>query len=149
MVANAKQFNEKNSPIFEDAERVRKTASNFMTKHNPAYRNPHYVAVATPLPEEEAPEDIETPPTMRSAASGTERSRRSSQAVNTRRKSASAPQPDEPEEAEDGDEEDEEEHVEVDGQDVEEDQLDVSRFKGKTFQDAQDMIIEELIDYTE
>jgi hypothetical protein len=52
MVANAKQFNDKRSHIYEDAERVRKTASNFMTKHNPAYRDGTYVAQPTPIPEE-------------------------------------------------------------------------------------------------
>ena len=53
MVNNAKQFNDKNSLIYADAERVRKTASNYMVKHNPAYRNPNYTAVATPIPGEE------------------------------------------------------------------------------------------------
>lgn len=52
MVANAKQFNDKKSAIYEDAERVRKTASNFMTKHNPAYRDSSYVAQPTPIPED-------------------------------------------------------------------------------------------------
>lgn len=54
MVNNAKTYNEKKSAIYEDAERLRKTASNFMTKHNPAYRDPSYVAVPTPIPEEVA-----------------------------------------------------------------------------------------------
>lgn len=53
MVNNAKQFNDKNSAIYADAERVRKTASNFMTKNNPAYRNPSYSAIATPIPGED------------------------------------------------------------------------------------------------
>ncbi|RDI89645.1 hypothetical protein Vi05172_g691 [Venturia inaequalis] len=52
MVANAKQFNDKKSAVYEDAERVRKTASNFMTRHNPAYRNSNYVAQPTPIPDE-------------------------------------------------------------------------------------------------
>ena len=51
MVANAKLFNDKRSAIYEDAERVRKTASNFFTKHNPAYRDPTYQALATSVPE--------------------------------------------------------------------------------------------------
>lgn len=54
MVNNAKQFNDKNSAIYADAERVRKTASNFMTKHNPAYKNPSYSAIPTPIPGEDA-----------------------------------------------------------------------------------------------
>ncbi|KAF2869509.1 Bromodomain-containing protein [Massariosphaeria phaeospora] len=57
LVNNAKAYNDKKSLIYEDAERLRKTASNWMVKHNPAYRLGDYVAVATPIPGEEA-----TPP---------------------------------------------------------------------------------------
>jgi hypothetical protein len=52
MVANAKEYNERGSEIFDDAERIRKAVSNYMTKHNPAYKTPGYVAFATPLPDE-------------------------------------------------------------------------------------------------
>lgn len=52
MVANAKQFNVKGSTIYEDAERIRKTASNWMVKNNPAYRDPGYSAQPTPIPGE-------------------------------------------------------------------------------------------------
>ncbi|CAK7218032.1 hypothetical protein SCUCBS95973_003352 [Sporothrix curviconia] len=53
MVLNAKDFYAKNSQQFEDAERVRKATSNFMVKHNPAYKLNHgYSAVATPIPDE-------------------------------------------------------------------------------------------------
>jgi hypothetical protein len=51
MVTNAKTFNDKNSAIYLDAERVRKTASNWMVKNNPAYRNPGYQAAPTPIPD--------------------------------------------------------------------------------------------------
>jgi hypothetical protein len=157
MVANAKQFNDKGSLVYEDAERVRKTASNFMTRWNPAYKNPNYVAVATPLPDEVNVEQYDTPYSTRSAAPGAESSRRSSQVANSRRKSSTfATRAREPEEEEEQDEEQEEEENEEDEQededkdeDDQEDQLDVSRFKGKTFEKAQDMIMEELIDYTE
>ena len=98
MVANAKHFNEKSSAIYEDAERVRKTASNFMTKHNPAYRNPSYVAIATPIPDEENGNGTLPPPAsttsrrpsqqVRHSTSGAERSSRSS--IAPRRKSESA-----------------------------------------------------------
>lgn len=50
MVANAKFFNDKRSVVYEDAERIRKTASNWMTRNNPAYREPGYVAQPTPIP---------------------------------------------------------------------------------------------------
>ncbi|TAQ87495.1 hypothetical protein B7494_g4197 [Chlorociboria aeruginascens] len=52
MISNAKEYNEKGSEIYEDAERLRKALSNFMTKTNPAYRTPGYVAFPTPLPVE-------------------------------------------------------------------------------------------------
>ncbi|CAK7234158.1 hypothetical protein SBRCBS47491_008854 [Sporothrix bragantina] len=53
MVLNAKDFYAKNSQQFEDAERVRKATSNFMVKHNPAYKLNHgYSAVPTPIPDE-------------------------------------------------------------------------------------------------
>lgn len=53
LVNNAKAYNDKKSAIYEDAERLRKTASNWMVKHNPAYRDGSYVAIATPVPGEE------------------------------------------------------------------------------------------------
>lgn len=53
MVTNAKEFYPKNSEIFEDAERVRKALSNYMTKTNPAYKKiPGYSCQAAPIPEE-------------------------------------------------------------------------------------------------
>ena len=55
LVNNAKAYNDKKSIIYEDAEQLRKTASNWMVKHNPAYRDGNYVAVATPIPGEENP----------------------------------------------------------------------------------------------
>ncbi|KIX01465.1 uncharacterized protein Z518_09191 [Rhinocladiella mackenziei CBS 650.93] len=52
MVQNAKDYNHSKSPIFEDAERIRKALSNFMPKHNPAYLRPGYRAYPTPIPQE-------------------------------------------------------------------------------------------------
>ncbi|OXV08817.1 hypothetical protein Egran_03421 [Elaphomyces granulatus] len=52
MVSNAKSYNERSSLIFADAERIRKLLSNSMPKINPAYKNPKYVALPTPLPDE-------------------------------------------------------------------------------------------------
>jgi hypothetical protein len=50
MISNAKEYNEKGSEIAEDAERFRKALSNFMVRHNPAYKTPGYVAFPTPIP---------------------------------------------------------------------------------------------------
>jgi hypothetical protein len=58
MISNAREFNEKGSRIYDDAERLRKALSNFMTKHNPAYKTHGYTAVPTPIPGEEE-EDAE------------------------------------------------------------------------------------------
>jgi hypothetical protein len=57
MVTNAKEFYPKNSEVFEDAERVRKALSNYMTKTNPAYKLiPGYSCQATPISGEAQPE---------------------------------------------------------------------------------------------
>lgn len=57
MVTNAKEFYPKNSEVFEDAERVRKALSNYMTKTNPAYKvTPGYSCQAAPIPEDLTPE---------------------------------------------------------------------------------------------
>jgi hypothetical protein len=63
MISNAKEFNEKGSIIYDDAERLRKALSNYMTKNNPAYKTPGFVCLPTPLPgdvkEEDAVEEDE------------------------------------------------------------------------------------------
>jgi hypothetical protein len=62
LVNNAKAYNDKKSVIYEDAERIRKTASNWMVKHNPAYRDGSYVATATPVPGEDNSTPSKPPP---------------------------------------------------------------------------------------
>lgn len=53
MVTNAKEYYPKNSEIFEDAERVRKALSNYMTKTNPAYKLVQgYSCTAAPIPDD-------------------------------------------------------------------------------------------------
>ncbi|RFU77620.1 polybromo-1 [Trichoderma arundinaceum] len=59
MIANAKDFYSRGSQVFDDAERVRKALSNYMTKTNPAYSNRSYQAVPTPLPPESADDEDE------------------------------------------------------------------------------------------
>ena len=51
LVQNAKEYNDTRSEVFADAERIRKALSNFMPRHNPAYLNPDYKAVPTPIPQ--------------------------------------------------------------------------------------------------
>ena len=57
MILNAKEFNEKGSIIYDDAERLRKALSNYMTKINPAYKTPGFVCHPTPLAGEGDDED--------------------------------------------------------------------------------------------
>ncbi|KAI8940182.1 hypothetical protein NX059_003889 [Plenodomus lindquistii] len=134
LVNNAKAFNEKKSPIYEDAERLRKTASNWMVKHNPAYRDGNYIAVPTPIPGEEnatpakaTPRAAATPRTAYTPATieTVDRPRRAAAAVQATpapsklRQSASlAPEED-----------------------------DNPDFAGKTFQQAQEQIVRELIEH--
>ncbi|KAH7156413.1 Bromodomain-containing protein [Dactylonectria macrodidyma] len=63
MIANAKEFYPRSSSTFDDAERLRKALSNYMTKTNPAYHlRGGYSAVPTPFPEdaqEDEDEDAE------------------------------------------------------------------------------------------
>ncbi|KAM5355347.1 hypothetical protein ACJ41O_001993 [Fusarium nematophilum] len=59
MISNAKEFHPRSSTTFDDAERIRKALSNYMTKTNPAYHNRGYQAVPTPLPPEDSNEDAE------------------------------------------------------------------------------------------
>ncbi|PHH72504.1 hypothetical protein CDD82_5934 [Ophiocordyceps australis] len=59
MICNAKEFYPRSSSTYEDAERVRKALSNYMTKTNPAYGTRGYQAHPTPLPPEDASQDEE------------------------------------------------------------------------------------------
>lgn len=57
MVLNAKEYNEKGSQIYDDAERLRKGFSNYMTKVNPAYKVHGFVVTPVALPGEESVDD--------------------------------------------------------------------------------------------
>ncbi|KAI9698485.1 MAG: hypothetical protein M1836_004066 [Candelina mexicana] len=62
MVSNSKQFYEKSSEKWNDAERIRKMLANWMPKHNPAYEDPKYQSFPTPLPGEALPGEDTTVP---------------------------------------------------------------------------------------
>jgi hypothetical protein len=53
MIQNAKEYNEKGSEIYEDAERLRKSLSNFMVKNNPGYKTNGFKVEAIAIPGEE------------------------------------------------------------------------------------------------
>lgn len=121
MVANAKLYNDKRSPVYEDAERVRKTASNFFTKYNPAYRDPTYVAVATPIPGDLPDSPATKAPTLRTANVNMASPTKVSDSIRRDREAS--------------------EEIQKNS--------DSADFKGKTFQQAQEQIMEELIHYVD
>jgi hypothetical protein len=142
LVNNAKIYNDKKSLVYEDAERLRKTASNWMTKHNPAYKMIRgYSAVATPVPgEENAPTprpparpSVSTPRSAPAAPAPTpdtgDRPRRaaapasSTPAPSKLRKATSAAANNKP--------------------------AAEASYEGKSFQQAQDQIITELVEYVD
>ncbi|KAG9247018.1 Bromodomain-containing protein-like protein [Calycina marina] len=50
MASNAKEYNEKGSVIYDDAEKLRKAFSSFMTKVNPDYKVPGFQVQPVPVP---------------------------------------------------------------------------------------------------
>lgn len=72
MVTNAKEYYNRGSEVYENAERVRKALSNYMVKTNPAYKLiPGYSCHPTPLPPEPEAQPTE-PETSDDAADGEE-----------------------------------------------------------------------------
>ncbi|KAK8203752.1 Bromodomain-containing protein [Phyllosticta capitalensis] len=147
MVHNAKQYNDKKSAVYDDAERIRKTASNFMVKNNPAYKNPSYSAVATPIPGEDAAANghqvtakrqlSERPKRMASASASTvvaqpEPEPQPDPTPSKTRQAAKQPTP--------------VKEIETTGETGETGETD---FTGKSFQEAQELLIKEFIEYVE
>nr|POE49522.1 isoform 6 of protein polybromo-1 [Quercus suber] len=139
LVQNAKDYNAPKSDIYEDAERIRKLVYNFMKVHNPAYRqDPNYVSFPTAIPEVNGhahtngtQDDHQTDDVPEAA--GTDSSElvaplKSSEPPSERKESV-APS------ATTGDD---------DGGDGSE-----TDFTGKTFQQAQQLLITELLKYTD
>lgn len=126
MVANAKQFNDDKSIVFGDAERVRKLLSNWMKVHNPAYLDPEYTAFPTPIPGEDEPNGTSSATPARGAS---ERPKKPTINLGRARKPSPVPEPEEPEQMDPVTESDD--------------------FAGKSFGEAQELIIQELIDYVD
>jgi len=145
MISNAKSFNAKASPIFSDAEKIRKAVSAFMNERNPAYKTPGYQAVPTPVPEgwqkkvpakvpikENSPEPTEEKGAIQEEPSHGKRAGRKpgrapasvSASVGDDRRASSTPAVQDAEGAGQG-------------------------FEGNTFQQAQDKIITELMNLTD
>ncbi|KAL5121310.1 hypothetical protein ACEQ8H_000778 [Pleosporales sp. CAS-2024a] len=140
LVNNAKAYNDKRSAVYEDAERLRKTASNWMTKHNPAYRNNSYVAVATPIPNEEnslpgkpIPRIASTPRAAQSPAATPDTFDRPRRAAAAAAAQLATPAPSRLRQS----------------ASLANDVEDNADFDGKTFQQAQEQIVRELIEYVD
>lgn len=128
MVANAKLYNDDKSLVFGDAERIRKLVSNYMTKNNPAYKNSDYVAYPTPIPGDNGVNGHASPAT--SPRDPSEQPRKPTVTLSLKgprgRRASQAATPGAAEESTDPDD-----------------------FSGKTFQQAQEQIINNLAKYTE
>lgn len=65
LVSNAKAYNEKTSEIHADAERIRKLVVEYMKKNNPAYMHPSYAPGPTPIPPRSQDVNLPGPPNTR------------------------------------------------------------------------------------
>ncbi|KAG9959024.1 Bromodomain-containing protein, partial [Aureobasidium melanogenum] len=129
MVANAKQYNDDKSTVYQDAERIRKALSNFMTKHNPAYKDPNYIAIPTPIPGGDDDATASSAPPTRETSEQPKKITISLKASRDRKSSAVPPAASSPALAQDD--------------------SDPADFTGKTFQQAQEHIINGLISHTD
>lgn len=59
MISNAKEYFARSTEQYDDAERIRKALSNFMTKTNPAYHVRGYQALPAPFPDSDGAEGDE------------------------------------------------------------------------------------------
>ena len=139
LVNNAKAYNDKKSLIYEDAERLRKTASNWMVKHNPAYRDGSYVAVATPVPGEDnslpgkpIPRVASTPRAVQTPLATPDTSERPRRAAAAAQSATPAPS-----------------KLRHSASAVPEEDDNSADYTGKTFQQAQEQILKEIMEYEE
>lgn len=153
LVQNAKDYNEPKSEIFEDAERIRKAVYNFMKQYNPAYSDPSYTSFPTPISTTKltltngAARTKEVTKTQESEPVKPEPSSRDASAKPTRL--SMGPKASEPKVSEPPSERKSSlaPSATTGGEMGEEDE-DMD-FTGKTFQEAQQMIIAEAIRYTD
>lgn len=145
MIQNAKEYNVPKSEIYEDAERIRKLVYNFMKVHNPAYsQDPNYTSFPTPYAEPKLTltnnahrhESVKEEPKSRDGSVKPRPSTapKASEPPSEQKTSVAASSP---QNNGDGD---------GDGNGAEDRDMD---FTGKSFQDAQHMIIAELIRFTD
>lgn len=132
MVQNAKDYNDSRSEIYEDAERIRKLVYNYMKQHNPAYtQDPNYASFPTPIPKSSEKR-------ANGVADGHGPSARTSETPARQKKSTAPPSSEPPERRA---------SVAADATDGEHESG--VNFRGLTFQDAQQTIIDSLLRYTD
>ncbi|KAG9696916.1 Bromodomain-containing protein, partial [Aureobasidium melanogenum] len=117
MVANAKQYNDDKSTVYQDAER------------NPAYKDPNYIAIPTPIPGGDDDATASSAPPTRETSEQPKKITISLKASRDRKSSAAPPAASSPA--------------------VAQDDSDPADFFGKTFQQAQEHIINGLISHTD
>jgi len=127
MINNAKQYNDKRSMVYEDADRIRKAVSNWMVRFNPAYKDPSYNAQATPMSDHTMNGHVANSYTPMPA------SRRAAQQVQEQTPQRDTPAARERSEVAGGS------SIAPEGEDGD--------YAGKTFQQAQEQVLSELIKY--
>jgi hypothetical protein len=136
------------SDIYEDAERIRKLVYNYMRIHNPAYEDTTYQAFPTPIPETKLTltnggahpaDNVKAEPRSRGGSSKPRAAEPKASEPPSERKSSAAPS------ASVGEGE---EQADADA-DADVDDAGNGDFTGKTFQEAQQMIVAELIGHSE
>lgn len=146
LVQNAKDYNAPKSEIYEDAERIRKLVYNFMKVNNPAYQqDPNYTSFPTPIPASKSgnvtngphESDVEETPKSRPISERPSRSAARRLEAPSERKVSIAPSTGAEDEDEDEDDEDA-------GEDEGE-----TDFTGKSFTEAQQLLIQEFINYAD
>lgn len=145
MVQNAKEFNDSKSVIYEDAERIRKLVFNFMKVNNPEYReNPGYSATPTEIPAQVGASLPNGRQSVKTESEGPQpapvklKTKQGSVARSSEpdRKSSVAPS------AGTGEDDGEDDGGDDDaGDDID--------FTGKSFQEAQQMIVSYMLHYTD
>ncbi|KAI9750350.1 MAG: hypothetical protein M4579_006506 [Chaenotheca gracillima] len=139
MISNAKAYNKRDSTVFEDAERVRKFVSSWFKENNPAYRDPKYVAMPTAIPGED--QKIPTPVLRAPPPTNTGEDEitptKEATRARSRRATKSSATPAVPSSTEKITKAPEKEKA-VQGK--------KSDFAGQSFQQAQEMIVQEMID---
>jgi hypothetical protein len=139
MIQNAKDFNMPKSEIFEDAERMRKLAYNYMKVNNPAYKlDPSYSSFPTPIPLEKSKSAGQARTTAGQDRMATSEDKQT-QPTNERKRSESRAQP--KRSADNSGDANESDAGAEEGPDY--------NFEGKSFQEAQQIILSELLSHAD